>query len=124
MFQTSVECSVEATRRDLVLIFNLRQKIRRLKIEIEELTQYGTAKQPGSNEWIEEDPETEEMQKDPTARRNGDLCSPPARATLLKTIAEANACLHKVLFVSSECSSKLFSESSQGRKRSDKEGTS
>ena len=75
LFETSVESSVKDAVLDLVVVYNLRQKILRLKMDGEELAKYGPAKLPdqqGIDQYVEGGVEKGPYYlMDPTGRRTG-----------------------------------------------------
>ena len=81
-------------------IYNLRQKLRRLKIECEELAKHGAAKPPsaqGLDSYSETPVEKGEFySEDPAGKRDGNACCPTAKQTLLQTISDGMDLVHKV----------------------------
>ena len=100
LFRTTTDSTVNETRRALAAIFNLRQKIRALKTECEDLGQYGLAKKPdaqGIDTYAESPVEKGQFYTmDPTGKRDGNACCPASRTTLKQTITDAMSILHKV----------------------------
>ncbi|KAK3263720.1 hypothetical protein CYMTET_27494 [Cymbomonas tetramitiformis] len=99
LFETTVEASVEATITEMVNVHNTRLRIHRLKLEGEELAEYGPMKQPdqqGIDEFSETPVEKGPYYKqDPTGRRTGNAAAPEAVVTLRKTLADADSAAHK-----------------------------
>lgn len=75
LFETKVDSGVQSTVKSIVHIYNLRQKIHRLKLEGEELAKFGPAKQlekQGIDTYAEENVDKGEYYTmDPTGRRTG-----------------------------------------------------
>mmetsp|Transcript_36253 Transcript_36253/g.43757 ORF Transcript_36253/g.43757 Transcript_36253/m.43757 type:complete len:278 (+) Transcript_36253:168-1001(+) len=99
LYETTVDATVAATLKEVVAIHNIRLRIHRLKLEGEELAEYGPMKKP--NEANIDDYAQEPINKsafykqDPTGRRTGNAADPAVAPVLKKTLDEAMAVASK-----------------------------
>jgi len=97
LFETTVEAGVTETVKEMVEVHNLRLRIQRLKMEGEELAEYGPAREPskvGVDEALSGD-QGAHFKADPTGRRTGHAPIPDVAKVLRKTLADAEAAASK-----------------------------
>jgi len=100
LFETTVEASVKDTVREMVEIHNLRLRINRLKLEGDELAEYGPAREP-NKVGVEDESDAglgnkgPHFKADPTCRRTGNAPIPDVAKVLKKTLADADAAASK-----------------------------
>jgi len=99
LFETTLEQSVTECVKEVVDIHNLRLRIHRLKLEGDELAEFGPMKKP-SDASIDEYAQapvnkTAHYKQDPTGRRTGNAPDPAVAPVLKKTLLDAEAACHK-----------------------------
>lgn len=106
LYRTPVTTSNDDATREVVKIWNLILKIRRLKYSCTELCQYGPMKPPEKQGYVDDDEamaDSEAMQKanphyDPTGKRTGENPAEELADVIRRTVADAEEAIHKRQF--------------------------
>jgi len=99
LHETTVETSVKDVIKEMVEINNLRLRLHRLKMEGDELAEYGPAREPSKvgldSDEYKSDGQNQHFKEDQTGRRTGHAPIPETAKVLKKTLADAEAAASK-----------------------------